>query len=223
MSDQRWIARVRKYLIAGVLVWMPILATLFVVRFLVGLMDITLKVLPAGWRPEALLGFPLPGLGAVLAFVVLMITGFLGTNLIGRQVVGGWEGLMRRIPFVRTVYGGVKTFAETLFSDTGKSFKKVVAIEYPRREIWSVGFLVTENPGEIVEHASRELVGVFVPTTPNPTSGFIVFVPREHVIEMAMTVDQAMKMILTLGVVSPIRTGTSGVIAPNPARPETGS
>ena len=163
------------------------------------------------------------GLGAVLAFVVLMITGFLGTNLIGRQVVGGWEGLMRRIPFVRTVYGGVKTFAETLFSDTGKSFKKVVAIEYPRREIWSVGFLVTENPGEIVEHASRELVGVFVPTTPNPTSGFIVFVPREHVIEMAMTVDQAMKMILTLGVVSPIRTGTSGVIAPNPARPETGS
>lgn len=223
MSDQRWIARIRKYLIAGVLVWMPILATLFVVRFLVGLMDVTLTVLPAGWRPEALLGFPLPGLGAVLAFVVLMITGFLGTNLIGRQVVGGWEGLMRRIPFVRTVYGGVKTFAETLFSDTGKSFKKVVAIEYPRREIWSVGFLVTESPGEIAEHARRELVGVFVPTTPNPTSGFIVFVPREDVVEMDMTVDQAMKMILTLGVVAPGRAATTGVIVASPARRDTGS
>ncbi|MCB1623213.1 MAG: DUF502 domain-containing protein [Pseudomonadales bacterium] len=203
MSDRRWIASVRKYLIAGVLVWMPILATLFVVRFLVGLMDGTLTIVPARWRPEALLGFPIPGLGAVLAFVVLMITGFLGTNLIGRQIVGGWEGLMRRIPFVRTVYGGVKTFAETLFSDTGKSFKKVVAIEYPRRDIWSVGFLVTEQAGELAEHAKRDLVGVFVPTTPNPTSGFIVFVPLEDVFEMAMTVDQAMKMILTLGVVAP--------------------
>ncbi|MBK6598375.1 MAG: DUF502 domain-containing protein [Proteobacteria bacterium] len=214
MSERRWIASIRRYLIAGVLVWMPILATLFVVRFLVGLMDGTLTILPDRWQPEALLGFPLPGLGAVLAFVVLMITGFLGTNLIGRQVVGGWEGLMRRIPFVRTVYGGVKSFAETLFSDTGKSFKKVVAIQYPRREIWSVGFLVTEQASELSEQANRELVGVFVPTTPNPTSGFIVFVPRDDVVELAMTVDQAMKMVLTLGVVAPHRNTGGAVTLP---------
>lgn len=203
MSERRWITNLRRYLIAGVLVWMPILATIFVIRFLVGLMDQTLLVLPEAWRPEALLGFPLPGLGAILAFVVLVLTGLLGTNLIGKQLVGGWEGLMRRIPFVRTVYGGVKSFAETVFTDQGKSFKKVVMVEYPRKEIWSVGFLVADDLREMSRRSARELVGVFMPTTPNPTSGFIVFLPREDVVELDMSIDQAMKMVLTLGVVTP--------------------
>jgi uncharacterized membrane protein len=203
MIQRRWIVNLRRYLIAGVLVWMPILATIFVIRFLVGLMDQTMLILPASWRPEALLGFPVPGLGAILAFAVLLLTGLLGTNLLGRQLVGGWESLMRRIPFVRTVYGGVKSFAETVFTDQGKSFKKVVLVQYPRAGIWSVGFLVAEQLPEPSARADRDLVGVFVPTTPNPTSGFIIFVPRPDVIELQMTIDQAMKMVLTLGVVTP--------------------
>jgi uncharacterized membrane protein len=201
--QRRWIVNLRRYLIAGVLVWMPILATIFVIRFLVGLMDQTMLILPASWRPEALLGFPVPGLGAILAFAVLLLTGLLGTNLLGRQLVGGWESLMRRIPFVRTVYGGVKSFAETVFTDQGKSFKKVVLVQYPRAGIWSVGFLVAEQLPEPSARVERDLVGVFVPTTPNPTSGFIIFVPRPDVIELQMTIDQAMKMVLTLGVVTP--------------------
>jgi uncharacterized membrane protein len=213
----------RRYLIAGVLVWMPILATIFVIRFLVGLMDQTLLVLPESWRPEALLGFPLPGLGAILAFVVLLVTGMFGTNLLGRQLVGGWEGLMKRIPFVRTVYGGVKSFAETVFTDQGKSFKKVVVVEYPRVGVWSIGFLVAEQMGELSERTGADLVGVFVPTTPNPTSGFIVFVPRADVIELTMTIDQAMKMVLTLGVVvpDPKRLATTAGSPATPATPGT--
>ncbi len=203
MIQRRWITNLRRYLIAGVLVWMPILATIFVIRFLVGLMDQTLLVLPASWQPEALLGFPVPGLGAILAFVVLLLTGLLGTNLLGRQLVGGWESLMRRIPFVRTVYGGVKSFAETVFTDQGKSFKKVVMVEYPRVGIWSIGFLVAEEMPEPSNRSGQDLVGVFVPTTPNPTSGFIILVPRNDVVELQMTIDQAMKMVLTLGVVTP--------------------
>jgi uncharacterized membrane protein len=210
----------RRYLIAGVLVWMPILATIIVIRFLVGLMDETLTILPAAWQPEALLGFRIPGLGAILAFVVLLLTGMFGTNLLGKQLVGGWEGLMKRIPFVRTVYGGVKSFAETVFTDQGKSFKKVVVVQYPRVGIWSIGFLVAEQMGELSERTSADLVGVFVPTTPNPTSGFIIFVPRADVIELTMTIDQAMKMVLTLGVVvpDPKRLATT---AGSPAAPAT--
>jgi uncharacterized membrane protein len=203
MIQRRWIVSLRRYLIAGVLVWMPILATIFVIRFLDGLMDQTMLVLPESWRPEASLGFPVPGLGAILAFVVLLLTGLLGTNLLGRQLVGGWESLMRRIPFVRTVYGGVKSFAETVFTDQGKSFKKVVLVEYPSRGIWSIGFLVAEQMPEPSDRTGKDLVGVFVPTTPNPTSGFIILVPRPDVIELQMTIDQAMKMVLTLGVVTP--------------------
>jgi uncharacterized membrane protein len=216
MSERRWMASLRRYLIAGVLVWMPILATIFVIRFLVGLMDQTLLVLPAQWQPEAVLGFPIPGLGAVLAFIVLLVTGLLGTNLLGRQLVGGWEDLMKRIPFVRTVYGGVKSFAETVFTDQGKSFKKVVLVQYPRQGIWTVGFLVAEELPEPSARSGADLVGVFVPTTPNPTSGFIIFVPRQDVIELTMSIDQAMKMVLTLGVVTPNTGNTAATNAPPP-------
>jgi uncharacterized membrane protein len=208
----------RRYLIAGVLVWMPILATIIVIRFLVGLMDETLTILPAAWQPEALLGFRIPGLGAILAFVVLLLTGMFGTNLLGKQLVGGWEGLMKRIPFVRTVYGGVKSFAETVFTDQGKSFKKVVVVQYPRVGIWSIGFVVAEQMGELSDRTGSDLVGVFIPTTPNPTSGFIIFVPRNDVVELTMTIDQAMKMVLTLGVVVPdpkrVATPAAGPAAP---------
>jgi uncharacterized membrane protein len=192
----------RRYLVAGVLVWLPILATLWVISFLVGLMDRTLLLVPAHYRPEALVGFSLPGLGAVLAFVILLVTGLLVTNLVGRRLVAYWEKVMQRIPLVRSIYGGVKGFTESVFSNSN-SFRKVVMIEYPKDGVWSIGFVTSENMREISAKTGASQVCVYIPTTPNPTSGFIVMVPKERVIELSMSVDAAMKMIITCGVVVP--------------------
>jgi len=192
----------RRYLVAGVLVWLPILAVVWVIRFLVQLMDQTLLLVPASYRPEALFGFGLPGLGAVLAFAILLVTGLLVTNLIGRQLVDYWEDLLQRIPLVRSIYSSVKGLAESVFSQD-KAFRKVVLIPYPRAGLWSMGFLTADNLGEISTKTGVVAVCVFIPTTPNPTSGFIVIVPRAEVIELSMSVDAAMKMIVTLGVVVP--------------------
>jgi len=193
--------RLRRYLVAGVLVWLPILATVWVVRFLVQLMDRTLLLLPAKVRPEAL-GFSLPGLGAVFAFVVLLVTGILVTNLVGRQLVGFWEQLLKRIPLVRSIYGGVKSFAESVFLQSN-SFRRVVLVEYPRIGVWSIGFVTSDQLAEISAHTGESQVCVYVPTAPNPTSGFIFMLPRRSVIELSMSVDAAMKMIITCGVVAP--------------------
>jgi uncharacterized membrane protein len=192
----------RRYLVAGILVWLPILAVIWVIRFLVQLMDQTLLLLPEAYRPEALFGFALPGLGALLAFSIVLVTGLLVTNLIGRQLVGYWEELLQRIPLVRSIYSSVKGLAESVFSQDS-AFRKVVLIPYPRAGVWSIGFLTAENLGEISARTGVASVCVFIPTTPNPTSGFIVIVPRTEVIELAMNVDAAMKMIVTLGVVTP--------------------
>ena len=191
----------RRYLIAGVLVWLPILATVWVVSFLVHLLDRTLVLLPPAYRPEAL-GIPLPGLGAIFAVVVLFVTGVLVTNFLGRRLVGFWEGLLQRIPLVRSVYGGVKGFAESVFSQEN-TFRRVVMIQYPRLDTWTIGFVTSDNIREISEKTGKQQVCVYVPTTPNPTSGFIVMVPKEEVVELRMSVDAAMKMIITCGVVVP--------------------
>jgi len=185
-----------------VLVWLPILATLWVVRFLVRVMDYTLLLLPAAYRPEAVVGFALPGLGAVLAFVVLLITGLLVTNLIGRKLVSYWEGVLQRIPLVRSIYGGVKGFTESVFSQNN-GFRKVVMIEFPRAGMWSIGFMTAENVREISDRTGEQQVCVYVPTAPNPTSGYIVMVARDKAVDLTMSVDAAMKMIITCGVVVP--------------------
>jgi uncharacterized membrane protein len=195
--------RLRRYLIAGLLVWLPILVTLFVLRFLVGLMDQTLLLLPENARPEALLGFRIPGLGLVLAIVLLLATGLAATNLVGRKLIRWWEGLMTRIPFVRSLYSGTKTFTETVFSGKGQAFQKVLLVQYPRQGIWTLAFLTSQEFQEPGHRTGRDLLGVFVPTTPNPTSGFIIMMPREDVIVLDMSVEDAMRVILTLGVVTP--------------------
>lgn len=195
--------RLRRYLIAGLLVWVPILVTVFVLQFLVGLMDQTLLLLPQAARPEALLGFRIPGLGFVLALVVLLATGLAATNLVGRELLRWWEGLMKRIPLVRSLYSGTKSFTETVFSGKGQAFQQVLLVEYPRSGIWTLGFQTGHTMAEPSHRTGRSLVGVFVPTTPNPTSGFIIMVPREDVILLDMSVEDAMRVILTLGVVTP--------------------
>ena len=193
----------RRYLIAGLLVWVPILVTVLVVRFILGLMDQTLLLLPPSVRPEALFGVHIPGLGLLLAVLLLVFTGVLVSNIIGRSLVALWEDLLNRIPFVRALYGGVKTFSTTILSNQGNSFKKVMLIEYPRQGLWSVGFQTAGDVPLISVHTGEPQVCVFIPTTPNPTSGFIVMVPRSQAIELEMSIDAAMKMIVTLGVVVP--------------------
>ena len=193
----------RRYVIAGLLVWVPILVTVLVVRFILDLMDQTLLLLPASVRPETLFGIHIPGLGLVLAVLLLIFTGMLVSNIIGRSLVGLWEDLMNRIPFVRALYSGVKSFSTTILSNQGNSFKKVLLIEYPRKGAWSVGFQTAGDVPLISVHTGEPLVCVFIPTTPNPTSGFIVMVPRSQAIELDMSIDAAMKMIVTLGVVVP--------------------
>lgn len=192
----------RRYLVAGILVWLPILVVIWFILFIVALTDRTLLLVPQAYRPEALFGFGLPGLGAVLAFVIVLITGLLVTNLIGRHLVEYWEELLQRIPLVRSIYSSVKGLAESVFSQES-AFRKVVLIPYPRAGVWSIGFLTAENLGEINAKTGVASVCVFIPTTPNPTSGFIVIVPRAEIIELSMNIDAAMKMIVTLGVVSP--------------------
>lgn len=192
----------RRYLVAGVLVWLPILATIWVVTFFIRLMDRTLLLLPPAYQPEALVGFALPGFGVVFAFIVVLATGLLVTNLIGRQLVAFWEDLLNRIPVVRSVYGGVKSFTESVFSQSN-SFRKVVMIEYPRVGIWSLGFMTAEDVAEVSARTGRQHACVYISNALNATAGFLVLVPRSEVVELDMSVDAAMKMIISCGVVVP--------------------
>ncbi len=195
--------RIRRYLVAGILVWAPLAVTFLLLRFAVNLMDKTLAVLPRRFQPEELLGFHIPGLGVILTILVLLLTGALAANFVGRHVVGGWESLMRRIPIVRSIYGGAKNFAEIVFSDGNDSFKNVLLIEYPRKGIYCLAFQTSSELGEVQVKTGEDVVCCFVPTTPNPTSGFVIMVPRREVRILDMTVDEALKMVISLGVVVP--------------------
>jgi len=202
---KKW--NLRRYLVAGILIWLPILATLWVVTFFIHIMDETLLLLPPAYRPQALVGFALPGIGAVFAFVVVLLTGLLVTNLVGRQLVSLWEDLLNRIPIVRSVYGGVKSFAESVFSQSN-SFRKVVMIQYPRPGVWSLGFMTAEDVPEVSRRLGVQHCSVYISSALNATAGYLVLVPRSELIELDMSVDAAMKMIITCGVVVP--TGGTG-------------
>lgn len=203
----------RRYLIAGLLIWVPLIITVAVIDTLIGFMDRTLLLLPQQWRPEALLGYPIPGLGLVLTFAIVLLTGLLAANLFGRKVVEAWESLLARIPLVRSIYSAVKQVAETVFSSNGVAFRKVLLIEYPRRGIWTLAFQTGGASREIQAHTAAEVITVFVPTTPNPTSGFIMMLPKSEVIELSMSVEEALKLVVSLGVVGP-RDLPQGAVSP---------
>jgi uncharacterized membrane protein len=205
---------VRRYIVSGLLIWLPIIATVVVVRFILDLMDRTFLLLPKHLRPDAFFGLHVPGLGAVVAVSIVLLTGLLVTNFVGRTLVDWGEDVLQRIPFVRAIYGGVKSFSETLLSNSGNSFKKVLLVQYPREGLWSIGFQTTSDLPEISARTGQPQVCVFVPTTPNPTSGFIFMVPKAQVIELDMTVDAAMKMIVTLGVVTPPSAASAAAAVP---------
>jgi uncharacterized membrane protein len=206
-----WIA-LRRYMVAGVLVWLPILATIWVVSFMLHIMDRTLLLLPVAYRPQALVGFALPGAGLVLALAIVLLTGLLVTNLIGRRLIVWGEDLLNRIPVVRTVYGGVKSFAESVLSQSN-SFRKVVMIEYPRAGVWSIGFLTSEDVPEVSGRLGEPHVAVYLSAALNATAGYLVIVPRRQVVELDMSVDEAMKMIITCGVVVPHPPAFAGHLA----------
>ena len=193
----------KRYLIAGILVWVPLGVTFFVIKFLINLMDRTLLLLPAQYQPEALIGFNIPGLGVVLSVVVVLATGMVVANLFGRQLVAIWESILNRIPLVRSIYTGVKQVTETLFSTSGDAFRDVLLIEYPRAGIYSLAFQTGSTVGEVQDKINDQVVTVFVPTTPNPTSGFLLMIPKKDTLKLDMSVDEGLKMIISLGVVVP--------------------
>jgi len=193
----------RRYLIAGLLVWVPLGVTLLVVRMLVRWLDGTLLLIPEAYRPENLLGFSIPGLGVVLSILIVLVTGVLVANLFGRSLVALWERLLARIPLVRSVYSGAKQLAETMFSDAGQSFRKVLLVEFPRKGLWTLAFQTGTDIGEAQARTGRDVINVYVPTTPNPTGGYFVMVPREDVVELEMSVDDGLKMLMSMGAVVP--------------------
>lgn len=203
--------RFRRYLVAGILVWAPLAVTYLLLKFAVNIMDRTLRWIPAPYRPEVILQqllgadnpVHIPGLGIILALSVLLLTGVLAANFVGRAFVGGWESLMHRIPVVRSIYSAAKNFAEMVFSDSSQSFKNVLLIEYPRKGLYSLAFQTSTELGEVQGRTGEEVVCCFVPTTPNPTSGFIIIVPKKDITVLDMDVDEALKMIISLGVVIP--------------------
>jgi len=193
----------KRYLFAGLLIWVPLGVTAMVINFLVGLMDQTLLLLPEQVRPDVLFGFHIPGLGVVLIAIVVLGTGVIVANLFGRKLVAWSESLLARIPLVRSIYVGVKQIMEMLLSSDGETFRKVVMIEYPRKGLWTLGFLSGVTRGEAQTKTGTDVVNVFVPTTPNPTSGFFILAPRDEVIELDMSIDDGLKVIISAGVYVP--------------------
>ena len=211
--------RLRTYIVTGLLVWVPLGITFFLVKFMVGFVDQTLLLLPPPLRPEALLGFNIPGLGIILTLLVLVLTGVLAANLFGRKLVQMWESLLDRIPLVRSVYSAAKTFAEVVLTDNTQSFKEVLLIEYPRKGLYSLCFQTSTNLGEVQSRTGEEVICVFVPTTPNPTSGVMIMVPRKDVIVLDMQIEEAVKMVVSLGVVVPEWRGSGGTAKSLPENP----
>ena len=197
----------KKYLITGLLIWLPLAITIWVIRLIVTTMD---GVFPSWMIPDVIERQHIPGLGLMMALLLVFVTGVLAANFIGERLVGWWELLLNRIPIVRTIYSSVKQVSDTILSPNGQAFRKAVLIEYPRRGAWTIAFL-TGTPGAgVVEHLPGEHVSVYVPTTPNPTSGFFLMLPRTDVIELDMSVDAALKYIVSMGVVAPGAAGGNG-------------
>lgn len=204
--------RVKKYLITGLLVWVPIGITLWVLRLTIGTMDQTMLLLPEALQPEKLLGRHIPGLGVILTVVVVLVTGLLARNVFGQRLLIYWDGLLRHIPFVSAIYNSVKQVSDTLLSSSGQAFKKVLLVRYPHPDAWALAFL-TGVPGEVQSRLDEEYVGVFIPTTPSPVNGFYFYVRKADTIELDISVDVAFKAIVSMGVVT----------APGPAAaPKTG-
>lgn len=200
---------VKRYFITGLLIWVPLVITMWVLDLLVSTMDQTLLLLPQALRTEGWLGgVHIPGLGVLLTLLIVFLTGLLAANIIGQRLVLFWEGVLARIPVVNSIYNGVKQVSDTLFSPTGQAFRKALLVQYPREGSWTIAFQTGVPGGDVVNHLQGDFVSVYVPTTPNPTSGFFLMMARSDVIELDMSIDEALKYIISMGVVAPAGSGT---------------
>ena len=196
--------RVKKYLLTGLLVWVPLSITIWVLKVTISTMDQTLLLLPENWQTDKLLGIHIPGLGVILTIAILVGTGLLTRNMFGQRLLLFWDGLLHRIPVVSAIYKSVKQVSDTLLSSNGQAFRKVLLVRYPHPEAWSLAFQTSEASGEIASHLEGEYVGVFIPTTPSPVNGFYFYVRKADTIELNINVDVALKSIISMGVVAPV-------------------
>ena len=195
--------KLRTIIVAGLLVWIPLGLTIFVIKLLIDLLGQTYLLIPGALRPENLIGTEIPGIGVIVAIIVVLLTGLVTANYFGKSIVKAWDAFLDRIPLIRSIYSPLKKFSELVLSDQTQSFSKVLLIEYPRKGIYSLCFQTSKELGEVQNQAGEEMVCVYIPTTPNPTSGYIVLVPQNEVKELKMSVEDALKMIISLGVVVP--------------------
>ena len=194
---------IKRYFITGLLVLVPLFITIWVLIVLIGILDQSLLLVPASLQPEALFGMSIPGLGALLTLGIIFLTGVIATNFFGRRIIQFWEAMLGRVPVVKSIYYSVKQVSDTLFADSGQAFRKALLVQYPREGSWTIAFLTGKPGGDVINHLQGEYVSVYVPTTPNPTSGFFLMMPKADVVELKMSVDDALKYIVSMGVVAP--------------------
>ncbi len=194
---------IKKYFITGLLVLVPLVITIWVLVSFINLLDQSLAVLPVAWQPKNLFGFNIPGLGALLTLLTILVTGVIATNIFGQQMILWWEKLLNRVPVVKAIYFSVKQVSDTLFSDSGNAFRKTLLVRFPHENAWTIAFLTGVPGGNVRSHLSADYISVYVPTTPNPTSGYFIMLPKSDVIELDMSVDEALKYIISMGTVSP--------------------
>lgn len=194
----------RSYLLAGLVVWLPILVTMGVLRFIIDLLDQTIALLPHTYQPEQLFGVHIPGFGVILSLALLLITGVIVTNMVGQRLVGWSEAVLDKIPLVRTIYNATKQVINAILGSNSQAFRKVLLVQYPRKGVWSLAFQTGVVNAELTQHTGSEMVSCFIPTTPNPTSGFLMMFPQTEVIALSMSVDEALKYIISLGVMQPV-------------------
>jgi uncharacterized membrane protein len=196
-------ASLRKWLLAGLLVIAPVGVTVWVLEWIISSLDKTLLILPAAWQPDRFIGFHIPGFGVLLALAILLVLGATASNFFGNKLLRWWDALLNRIPIVRSIYSGVKQVSDTLFSETGNAFRKAVLVQWPREGVWTIAFVTGSPGGDAANHLTGDYLSVYVPTTPNPTGGYFVMLKTSDCIELKMSVDEALKYIVSMGVVVP--------------------
>jgi len=194
---------VRKWLLAGLLVVVPVAITIWVLQWVIGTLDQTLLILPAAWQPKELLGIHIPGFGVLLTLAILLIVGAAASNFVGKRLVKVGDAIVHRIPVVRSIYSSVKQVSDTLFSESGNAFRKAVLVQWPRPDVWTIAFVTGMPGGDVANYLNGDYVSVYVPTTPNPTGGYFVMLRKSDCIELKMSVDDALKYVVSMGVVAP--------------------
>jgi uncharacterized membrane protein len=194
---------IRRWLLAGLLVLVPLAVTVWLLNWIIGTLDQTLQILPADWHPDKLLGFHIPGFGVLLALAIVLSIGALATNFLGKKLVSWWDALLSRIPIVRSIYSSVKQVSDTLFSENGNAFRKALLVQWPREGVWTIAFQTGMPGGDVANHLQGDYLSVYVPTTPNPTGGYFIMLPKADCIELKMSVDEALTYVISMGVVVP--------------------